>query len=213
MSQNTLILFKKVSIPYLLSYLILLSLFFFSGCASLIYQVMWERMLFSFFGTDLQSITIIVSVFMFGLSVGGFLGGYLANYLPNHLLLTYIFFELIIAGFGFLSPWLITFVGNYFFTDAYIVLAIITFLLLAFPTLLMGATFPILVKQVNTKKQNVGESVGALYMVNTLGGAIGAYFAGFVLLYSLTLVGSIYSAACLNLSIAIIGGVFFKERN
>lgn len=49
---------------------ILSFLFFFSGCAALIYQVIWQRMLFTIFGVNLESVTIIVSVFMFGLGVG-----------------------------------------------------------------------------------------------------------------------------------------------
>lgn len=207
----TLILFQPVLLRSSLMYLPLFILFFLSGCAALIYQIMWERILFTSFGVDLQSITIIVSVFMFGLSIGSLSGGYLAELFPNRLLFFYILFELVIAGFGFLSPWLLMGLGNHFFTHHALILTGISFLILALPTILMGATFPILVKEVNASKRNIGETVGLLYMANTLGSAIGAYFAGFILLYSLTISGSIYCAASLNLAIAFSGFALFRK--
>ncbi|HOW88929.1 MAG TPA: hypothetical protein PL037_01500, partial [Elusimicrobiales bacterium] len=79
-------------------------LFFFSGCSALIYQVMWQRLLFTAFGVDINSITIVVSVFMFGLGIGGLLGGYLADFFPARALGLYIGIEVLIAVFGFLSP-------------------------------------------------------------------------------------------------------------
>lgn len=52
------------------SWLILAS-FFISGCSALIYQVSWQRALYGLIGVDMDSITIIVSVFMLGIGVGG----------------------------------------------------------------------------------------------------------------------------------------------
>ena len=53
-------------------------LFFVSGVAALVYQVCWQRLLFSAFGVDIDSVTIIVSVFMLGLGLGA-LAFYLAD--------------------------------------------------------------------------------------------------------------------------------------
>ena len=41
--------------------------FFISGCSALIYQVCWQRSLYGVIGVDMDSITIIVSVFMLGI--------------------------------------------------------------------------------------------------------------------------------------------------
>jgi predicted membrane-bound spermidine synthase len=193
-------------------HIILYSLFFCSGCSALIYQVMWERMLFTVFGVDLESITIIVSVFMFGLGIGGLCGGYIADRLPGRLLTSYIILELGIALFGFASPTLINILGNAMFSSNSLMTVITSFLILAFPTILMGATFPILVMHVNTFHQNVGHSVGSLYFVNTLGGAAGAYLSGFILLYSLDLPASINGAAFLNLVIAGTALLVFRKH-
>lgn len=57
----------------------LAAIFFISGFSALIYQVCWQRLLFTGFGVDLTSITVIVSVFMAGLGVGAYFGGRIAD--------------------------------------------------------------------------------------------------------------------------------------
>ena len=62
----------------MLNMLLLLS-FFISGCSALMYQVSWQRALYALIGVDMDSITIIVSVFMLGIGLGGMLGGWLSD--------------------------------------------------------------------------------------------------------------------------------------
>ncbi len=64
---------RKISEP------VLLAVFFVSGGSALIYQVAWQRLLFSAFGVDIESITIVVSTFMLGLGCGALLGGQAAD--------------------------------------------------------------------------------------------------------------------------------------
>ena len=191
---------------------LLFIIFFFSGCTALIYQIMWQRMLFTLFGVDLQSVTIIISVFMFGLGIGGLIGGYLADKFNRSLLMFYIIIELNIALFGIASPWLIEALGNYFISNNQIITAVASFIVLSIPTTLMGATFPIIVTYVNTLHHHIGRSVGELYCVNTIGGAMGAYLSGFALLHYIDVVQSIILAAIINLVIAIVALVFFRRH-
>lgn len=192
--------------------IILAILFFCSGCAALIYQIIWQRMLFGLFGVDIFSVTIIVSVFMFGLGIGGLIGGYLADKNTTRLLTWYLFIEISIAIFGFASPYLIATIGNIFFFDNKLIMGIISFLTLAFPTMLMGATFPLLVIYINQLNRNIGVSVGSLYFANTIGGAVGAYLSGFVLLYSMDTIAVVNRAAILNLAIALTVFLLFRKR-
>ncbi len=150
---------------------------------------------------------------MFGLGIGGLIGGRLADYLPERLLELYIIIELAIALFGFASPTIIEGMGSFFFSNNQFITGIASFLILAVPTMLMGATFPILVTHVNKTIQHIGDSVGGLYFANTLGGAMGAYLAGFVLLMSMDIVGAINNAAMLNLLIALIAFIIFRRRS
>ena len=57
----------------------LAAIFFISGFSALVYQVSWQRLLFTGFGVDLTSITLIISVFMMGLGIGAFFGGRIAD--------------------------------------------------------------------------------------------------------------------------------------
>jgi predicted membrane-bound spermidine synthase len=194
------------------THVILYTLFFLSGVSALIYQIMWQRMLFTIFGVDLTSITIIISVFMFGLGIGGLLGGYIADIMTKRLLILYVCIELGIALFGFVSTGLINGLGNVLFSANEWVTAVACFLMLAFPTILMGATFPILVTHVNLHYQNIGKSVGNLYFANTMGAAVGAYFSGFILLSLMGLSGSVNRAAILNLVIAGVAYIAFRNE-
>lgn len=202
-------MFKSLNI-FALRY-ILEILFFISGCSALLYQIIWQRMLFIAFGTDLESITIIVSVFMFGLGIGGLCGGFLADRVPSRLLMLYIIIELSIAVFGFLSPYIIASLGTVLSTNEFIT-ASMSFLILVIPTLLMGATFPILVMHVNQFDENIGHSVGKLYFANTLGGATGALLSGFFLLNIMGVIGVINCAAILNIAVAMTALFIFWRR-
>jgi predicted membrane-bound spermidine synthase len=193
--------------------IILCVLFFFSGSSALIYQVIWQRMLFTMFGVDLESVTIIVSVFMFGLGVGAILGGFIADRMLLRLLGIYVLIELGIAMFGFASPSIIATIGDATVTSSQFVTSCISFTILAFPTILMGATFPILVTYINASEKHIGRSVGSLYFSNTLGGAFGAFFSGFYLLEHMDLVGAIGCAATLNLLIALAAFLIFRRRD
>ena len=78
----------------------LAAIFFISGFSALIYQVCWQRLLFTGFGVDLTSITVIVSVFMAGLGVGAYFGGRIADKFSTRLLIIFCLIELGIGCFG-----------------------------------------------------------------------------------------------------------------
>ena len=77
-------------------------IFFLSGFASLIYQVAWQRLLTLHYGVGPLSVTLIVSIYMAGLGVGGLLGGFLAERIKQRLAL-YCIVELLIGVFGLVS--------------------------------------------------------------------------------------------------------------
>lgn len=179
-------------------------IFFTSGFSALIYQTCWQRILFTGFGVDLTSITIIISVFMTGLGIGAFFGGRIADYMSNKLILIFCLVELGIGLFGIFSYSFIHFLQESTLAFNTLNLAIFTFILLLFPTFLMGATLPILTKFFNLYIQNIGSAIGELYFYNTLGAAIGALSTGFFLFNYFTLSQTIYIAAVLNLLISLL---------
>jgi predicted membrane-bound spermidine synthase len=188
-----------------------MALFLVSGAAALIYQVCWQRLLFESVGVDIDSVTIIVSTFMLGLGLGALAGGELADRFPDRTLHMFALIELATAVFGAGSVFLIHVVSRAVIDAPSAVIAAANFALLLCPTLLMGATLPILVRHVMNLYGNIGESVGVLYFVNTLGAALGAGFTGFVALYYLGLSATIQVAVALN--VAVSAAVWFGVRD
>lgn len=185
-------------------------IFFISGFSALIYQVSWQRLLFTNIGVDLSSITVIISVFMVGLGIGAYFGGRLADKFSQRVILLFCIAEAAIGLFGFASYHLILGVGNLLVHANLWQVAVMNFALLLLPTFMMGATLPLLTFYFNQKIQNIGESIGSLYFCNTLGAALGSLATGFILYNHLTLSQTIYLAACLNTFIATL--VWFRYQ-
>lgn len=180
----------------------LAAIFFISGFSALVYQVSWQRLLFTGFGVDLTSITLIISVFMMGLGIGAFFGGRIADKFSSKIILIFCLVELFIGIFGLVSYYLILGLQSVLIQASLPVLSGFTFLLLLLPTFLMGLTLPLLTGYFNQFIDNIGQSIGTLYFYNTLGAAIGALATGFILFNYLTLSQTIQLAAVFNLLIA-----------
>lgn len=176
--------------------------FFLSGGAGLIYQVAWQRILFSAFGIDLVSVTVIVSAFMLGLGLGAIAGGQIVDRHPKQALLLFALSEATIGVFGFCSPAVLQWASDAFFDQSYLVIGIVNFLLVLIPTSLMGATLPILIVHLTRTWGNVGQSTGWLYSVNTVGAMVGALVTSFVLFNYIGLNAVIYIAATINILVA-----------
>src|SRR5713226_3244366 len=78
-------------------------LFFISGFPALLYQIVWQRALFTIYGVNIESVTIVVSAFMLGLGVGSLLGGMVSKSRRLPLLIVFAFVELATALFGVFS--------------------------------------------------------------------------------------------------------------
>ncbi len=188
------------------------AIFFLSGAAALVYQISWQRLLFTSFGVDIESVTIVVSTFMLGLGAGAMAGGALADRFRSRLLVLFALCELGIGLFGLASAPLIRALGEAFATSPRAVVAAVDFAVLLVPTSLMGATLPILVTDAVRRQGGVGVSIGALYFVNTMGAASGALALGLGLYAVLELPQAIACAALANFTVAS-GGAFLAWRD
>ncbi len=190
--------------------------FFFSGFAALMYQVAWQRLLTVYYGVGSISITLIVSVYMFGLGLGAFFGGILAERSKNKIFI-YFVLELLIGVFGLISLPFLDFLGQYTAGSSYLLSFLYMFLFLSLPTILMGITLPLLTKIFNSLIKDFLNTVSLLYFVNTLGAAIGAVFASYIIISFWGLDGAVYCAVSINfiLALLIISANFFpafKEK-
>lgn len=188
-------------------------LFFSSGFAALLYQIAWQRTLFAWFGVDLDSVSVIVSIFMLGLGVGAIAGGSIADRFPAHRILVFSIIELTIAIFGYFSLGIIDDFGSLFTVMSTPRLIALTFVILVVPTCAMGATLPVLVTELVRQTKNVGVSTGKLYFVNTLGAACGSFVAGYALLQLGGLNGLVGVAATLNIFVSAIAFYMFRKNS
>ena len=178
-------------------------LFFFSGFPALIYQLVWQRALFRVFGVNIESVTIVVTAFMLGLGLGGLAGGWLSKHRALPLLLLLAVIEALTGAFGLVSLPLFERVGTLVLGAPLALTALVTLGLVFVPTLLMGATLPLLVGHLVRRSGHVGSAVGLLYHVNTLGAGAACLACAVVLFPWLGMQGSVWVAAALNGAVAV----------
>src|SRR4029077_2116912 len=186
--------------------LLLSALFLCSGMPALIYQIVWQRVLFSIYGVNSQSVVVVVSAFMLGLGLGSLLGGRLSAKFPNHGTFLFACAELGVAVFGLASLRIFHWFAAFTSGASLPAVVLYSLLLLLVPTVLMGATLPLLVEQLVRGSGSVGNSVSRLYFVNTLGSAIACYLCATFLLRALSQSGAVSLAALLN---TIVGGTAY----
>lgn len=176
----------------------LLFVFLASGFAALLYQVVWQRSLFAIFGINIESVTVVVTAFMLGLGIGSLVGGIVSKDPKKPALLLFGLVELGIGAFGLVSLPLFHVVGAATLELPALATALITFLLLLLPTMLMGGTLPLLVAHSVRQSGNVGKSVGQLYFVNTLGSAFSSVVSVMVMMGPLGQQNTVRVAALIN---------------
>src|SRR5882762_8410981 len=186
--------------------LLLSGLFLFSGMPALIYQVVWQRALFSIYGVNAESVAIVVSAFMLGLGLGSLAGGWLSARFPRQGILIFGLAELGIALFGLASLHIFRWAAAYTAGAKLPSVVVFSLALILIPTILMGATLPILVEHLVRRSGLVGASVSRLYFVNTLGSALACYFCARFLMRELGQSGAVALAAGLN---TIVGGTAY----
>jgi len=187
---------------------VLAVLFWLSGCAALIYEIIWLHLLRLVIGCSSFSLGILLACFMGGMGLGSLLGPRFMS-AKSHPLRMYAWIEVGIAtialGLVYVSPqvhvlyqWLaaLGILGQW----ARLVIGV-GFLIV--PACFMGATLPIVAQWLQGEKHPAA-SLGALYATNILGGVTGCLLTGFVILrYWDVLIGT-YMAMALNAAAALL---------
>ncbi|MHB1080801.1 MAG: fused MFS/spermidine synthase [Prosthecobacter sp.] len=185
--------------------IILHGVFILSGISALIYQLVWQRALLTIYGSNVESVAMVVAAFLAGLGIGSIAGGWISKSTRAPLVLLFGLAELGVGAYGLISLKLFDAVGALTSVQSHgLTTGALVFLLVFLPTLLMGATLPLLVAHQVRDTAHVGESVSRLYFVNTVGAALGAFIAAHWLLGSFGMSGTTRIAACLNAAAALI---------
>jgi len=192
-----------------------------SGAAALVYQVVWNRELLIVFGSTTSAVAAVVAAFMGGMALGS---AALARYggavrRPARL---YAGLELAIALYALAFPFLLAGIGDFYagtwevFVGKPVALAgirlLLGLLLLGVPTIIMGATLPLLAHALALGAASY-RVASWLYGLNAFGGAVGAAACGFWLLPKFGAHAASLAGVGLNLAVALVAGVVDRRRS
>ena len=184
----------------------LLLLFVGSGCAALIYEVVWFQSLELVIGSSAVSMAVLLGTFMGGMCLGSLV---LPRVMPGdmHPLRMYAYLELGIGAMGLLLLLGMPLVGGAYTAWAgsgasgLVVRGLAAAICLLPPTLMMGATLPAMARWVERSRDGVAW-LGFFYGGNTAGAVLGSLLAGFYLMSVFDMSIATYVAVALNVAVA-----------
>src|SRR2546427_791584 len=182
-----------------------------SGCAALIYEIVWFQLLQLVIGSSAISLGLLLAAYMGGLCLGSAL---LPRMVPQglHPLRVYGVIESGIGILGLIVLLAVPLVGRMYVAAAaqgligLVVRGVIAAVCLLPPTVLMGASLPAIARWVRTTPKGLSW-VGFLYSGNIAGAVFGCLLAGFYLLRVYDMGVASYAAAAVNLLVAAISFV------
>jgi spermidine synthase len=193
----------------------LLVLFVGSGCAALIYEIVWFQLLQLVIGSSAASLGVLLGTFMGGMCLGSLL---LPRFVSRsqHPLRVYALLELGIAVMGILVLWAVPLLGGLYTSTAVggfggvVLRAFVCGVCLLPPTFLMGATLPAIARWVETTPKGISW-LGFFYGSNIAGAVFGCLLAGFYLLRVHDMETTTYVANAINLTVAGMAFVLMRR--
>ncbi len=193
-----------------------LLLFAGSGCAALIYEIVWFQLLQLVIGSSAVSLGLLLAAYMGGLCLGSAALPRLVS--TRHApMRVYALLELGIAAFGIIALFGVPLVGRIYVAGATTGLAglvlrgAVAAVCLLPPTFLMGASLPAIARWVETTPRGVSW-LGLLYSANVAGAVTGCVLAGFYLLRVHDMAFATYIAAAINVAVALLRAGAGEQR-
>lgn len=183
-----------------------------AGFCTMSYEVVWFRILKFFVDNSIHSFAIMLTTFLFGITVGGFLFSRFIDSRKDPFLflgfmelgigLLCIFSVPVISQINNLLPALTKLFGESW--NGEIAMRFVAFsCAMLLPTMLMGGAFPVISKIYSSNQLLVGKSIGEVYGINTMGGVVGSFAGGFVLIPLLGVQNSIAAVSAVNILIGV----------
>ena len=192
---------------------LVLGSFFLSGVAGLLYQVVWTRYLALFLGHTSYAVIAVLAAFMGGLALGNAWLGSRADRTPRPLFL-YAGLELGIGGFALAFPAYFQviqsgFIGVVQGLEPHGALRLTLQFLFAglailVPTVLMGATLPVLTRFVTRSLGELRGRVATLYAINSTGAVVGTICSDWWLIPGFGLEPTLYIGAALSIGVGLL---------
>ena len=183
-----------------------------SGAASMAYEIAWTRALSLVLGSSTYAFTAMLATFLVGLALGAVVVSRLMRrWRPG--LAAFGFVEvavavLVVALLPLLGrlPEAVLFVLGRTGVSYGTVLGTqfaLSFAVMILPTLLIGATFPLVIAALDRGLARMGRDVGSVYGANTVGTIAGSIATGFFLIRAIGIQGTVLLAAAVNLAVGL----------
>lgn len=197
-------------------FFLVLVCFFLSGLSSLIYQVLWTKMIVKIIGAAPFAVAVVLTIFMAGLGLGSFCAARIIDRVkaPARLVCIYGLLELAVGLYALIIPLLLKLFHPLYAViynrlyNHFLLYNFLTFIgcgiILSVPIICMGATLPVLCRFYVTRLAHLGTHAGRLYGLNTIGAAVGALLCGFWLINYLGLWNTLMLAVLINVFIGIV---------
>lgn len=196
----------------------LLWVYLISGFAALSYEIIWNRILVLRLGSSVYAYSVMLTVYLLGLTLGSAIMSHYVRQLKRPLLALCVLqvalaltLVLQIKQFSFLPDTLYAIRQAVGITDESLAsygphilsyfFGVLQVLIL--PTVLFGASFPLVVRLYVDSSTELGRETGVLYAFNTIGNILGAFCAGFLILPLLGAQHGLVLTASLNLAVAL----------
>ncbi|MBN1974015.1 MAG: fused MFS/spermidine synthase [Sedimentisphaerales bacterium] len=187
----------------------ILLLFFGSGCAALIYEVVWFQLLQLVIGSSAVSLGVLLGIYMGGMCLGSLTFPRIVSARRNPLR-AYAIIELLIGICGIAVLFAVHNVDKFYISHAgpgfmgvFMRGAVCAMCLLP-PTFLMGATLPAIARWVESTPKGISW-LGTFYAGNIIGAVFGCLLAGFYLLRVHDMYIATYTALGFNILVAVAG--------
>jgi spermidine synthase len=198
-----------VALPVSSRFLAVLPLLFVgSGCAALIYEIVWFQLVELVIGSSAVSLGVLLGTFMGGMCLGSLL---LPRFVSPraHPLRVYAILEAAIGALGLLIVFGLPVLGNLYSMipagglSGIVLRGVFCGICLLVPTMLMGATLPAIARWVEATPTGVSW-LGFFYGSNIAGAVVGCVLAGFYLLRVFDMLTATYVAVAVNAAVALV---------
>jgi spermidine synthase len=181
-----------------------------SGFCALAYEVVWTRVLLQSIPSSTYTFSLILIIYLLGIAIGSIVASWLTVRMKSPaawFAVIQMVLAISVLSSVKLSEKNVLYDGLIYsgWTNYLLAMALKTSLLIFIPSLLMGGLFPVMVQWYKDLSKDIGDSVGKIYSINTIGGIAGSFFAGFLLIPFLGATKSIVLLAAINLML----GIFF----
>lgn len=194
------------------------TLIFLSGISGLVYQVVWHKYLSILLGAQARATAVVLAIFLGGISAGYQVFGRWSRNKKWNLLFAYSLVELGLGVWAFVFPYLFRGMMPLVYklyaawgVESIAIDVLVSSLLLAFPTFLMGGTLPLLTQGLSEDLAAASGTHARIYGWNTVGACAGSLLAGYVLIPLTDLPVTVSLAGSLNVLVAIVSYFAFAK--